>query len=386
MRSQRPAPAGLATPTANQARWLLIAIHLPMIAVPICYTGLSAGAGPAPSHPAVPILLGIPLVALQLRHSLAAARSARPRGWPGTLLAVAALTYLPMWLLGWWSPWLSATWFALASVLMLLRGWPRIALSVGILVSDIAIQLAGVPPGSVWNLVYGVFYGACSAVPPMILYCAARLVRVLTELHATRAELAELAVGRERLRVSRDLHDLLGQSLSAVSLKGDLALRLLARDPRAARAEVAELTALARDTLHGMRAVTHDEHAVSLSVEADGAVALLAAAGVDTTIDVRLPGLAEPGQRLFAWAVREGVTNILRHSDATRCSITATSRDGLARLDIVNDGVRDAAATGDGTGLRGLAARAAALSGTATAQRTPDGGFRLAVEIPEEPT
>jgi two-component system, NarL family, sensor histidine kinase DesK len=90
-----------------------------------------------------------------------------------------------------------------------------------------------------------------------------------------------LAIGQERLRVSRDLHDLLGQSLSAVSLKGDLAKRLLHRDLAAARAEIEGLTKVARGALRDMRAVTSDQHAVSLPTETDGATALLQAAGVE---------------------------------------------------------------------------------------------------------
>jgi two-component system sensor histidine kinase DesK len=220
----------------------------------------------------------------------------------------------------------------------------------------------------------------------VVLYVAVRLVRVVDELHLVRSELAEVAVGRERLRFSRDLHDLLGQSLSAIALKGDLALRLLRRDPEAARTEVVDMTSLARDTLHGMRAVAHDEHTVSLAQEADGAAALLAAAGITSTVDVSSAGLADTTQEMFAWAVREGVTNILRHSDAQACSITVAWHDGQARLTIVSDGARPPARSGDGTGLAGLADRAAALSGSVTAGRGGGDLFHLVVEIPEEAT
>src|SRR5260370_622579 len=127
--------------------------------------------------------------------------------------------------------------------------------------------------------------------------------RLLDELRETRAELAALAVGRERLRVSRDLHDLLGQSLSAVALKGDLAIRLLRTDPPAARAEIESLTGLARDAIRGIHAVSRDEHAVSLRTETEGAAAPLSAAGIHAPTDADLPDLAPPLERVLAWAV-----------------------------------------------------------------------------------
>jgi two-component system sensor histidine kinase DesK len=214
------------------------------------------------------------------------------------------------------------------------------------------------------------------------LYGAARLVWVLDELEATRTELAELAIGRERLRISRDLHDLLGHSLSAISLKGDLARRLLPSNVNAARAEIEGLTKVARDALRDVRAITRDKHALSLRTETDAAAALLGAAGIDARIEVDLPDLARPTEEVLAWAVREGITNVLRHSQATTCSVTAARRDGMVRLEIVNDGARPPA--GEGNGLAGLAGRAAALSGSASGERTPSGRFRLLVEIPEE--
>ena len=179
----------------------------------------------------------------------------------------------------------------------------------------------------------------------------------------------------------RDLHDLLGQSLSAVALKGDLAIRLLHNDPPAARAEIESLTGLARDAIRGIHTVSRDEHAVSLRIETEGAAALLSAAGIRCRIDVDLPDLAPPVERVLAWTVREGVTDALRHSEAHTCSITGGRRDGNVILEIVND---DAPATpGEGSGLSGLTERARALSGSVAAGSTADGEFRLLVEVPE---
>jgi two-component system sensor histidine kinase DesK len=331
-----------------------------------------------------PGVLAVPLdaaaIAIQLRHSLAAAAGVRPRGAMWTLLALAILVYLPL-------PWLGWEWaflqFALAaSVAMLLPRRPAVAAIAAILIGTAAASvaaLAGQPAGSV---VYQVCYRTLSILLGWVaLYGSVRLVRLLDEVRAARTELAELAIGRERLRVSRDLHDLLGQSLSAVSLKGDLAIRLLDSDPRAARIEIASLTHVARDALRGVRALSRDEHAVSLRGEAEGATALLASAGIEARVDIDLAGLRSDQERMLAWSVREGVTNVLRHSQARSCTIAAGRRDGRVCLEIVNDGA--SGPMGHGTGLTGLVERARALSGVAFAGHTDDDRFRLHVEVPE---
>jgi two-component system sensor histidine kinase DesK len=267
---------------------------------------------------------------------------------------------------------------------MLLCGWPAgITVAAPLLATAAGVVGEGLVNGnSVAQVALAVVYWVVGLLTGAVaLYGSARLVRVLDELEATRAELAELAVGRERLRVSRDLHDLLGHSLSAVALKGDLARRLLHSDPPAARAEIASLTEVARDTLRGVRAVTRDEMALSLRTEIEGATALLSAAGIDARIDLNLSNPASPVENVLAWAVREAVTNVLRHSQASTCLITAGRRHGDAFLEVVNDGARAPASAG--SGLTGLAERAAALNGSVSAGPVSDGRFRLLVEIPE---
>jgi two-component system, NarL family, sensor histidine kinase DesK len=375
-------PVDQPLPTVRRARWFLVGLHLALVAVAPVFTiaGFEGDAG----NPAMAVLAALAIGALQLRHSFAAARGERPRGWPWTLLALTVLVYLPMtWFAMDWAP---MQYFVIASGAMLLRGWPAgIAVAAPLLAT--ATRVVGEAPvngESVAQEVLAVAYWIVGLVTGAVaLYGSARLVQILDELEATRTELAELAVGRERLRVSRDLHDLLGQSLSAVSLKGDLALRLLHSDPLAARAEIASLTEVARDTLRGVRAVTRGEHEVSLRTETKGAVALLSAAGIDARIDLDLSDLPAPVEHLLAWAVREGVTNVLRHSQATTCSITAGRRHASTFLEVVNDGARGATA-GEGSGLAGLTERAGALTGSVTAGPVGDGRFRLLVEVPKE--
>lgn len=239
-------------------------------------------------------------------------------------------------------------------------------------------RAAGRPCGRAYGFGEGLRPRACRHA----LYGSARLVAILTDLYAARTELAEQALTRERLRISRDLHDLLGQSLSAVSLKGDLAGLLLATDPPAAGREIESLTGIARSALRDMRAVTRDEHVVSLPGEAAAAKAVLGAAGISVTTRIALPGLAPGREAILAWAVREGTTNILRHSQAGSATIAGGRSHGRAWLEITNDGAR--AGTGEGTGLAGLADRARAAGGTMTARYTGRGRFELRVEFPEE--
>jgi two-component system sensor histidine kinase DesK len=373
-------PVGQPLPTVRRARWFLFGLHIALLAVAPVFTitGFEDDAG----NPAIAVLAALAIGVLQLRHSLAAGRGERPRGWPWTLLALTVLVYLPIvWFGMGWAP---MQYFVIASAAMLLRGWPAgTAIAVPLLATAAGVIGEASVGQSVAQAALSVVYWTVGLVTGAVaLYGAARLVRVLDELEATRTELAELAIGRERLRISRDLHDLLGHSLSAISLKGDLARRLLPSDVHAARAEVEGLTAVARNALRDVRAITRDEHAVSLRTETDGAAALLGAAGIDARIDLDVPELARPTEEVLAWAVREGIANVLRHSQATTCSVTAARRGGMVRLEIVNDGARPSA--GEGNGLAGLAGRARALSGSASGERLRGGRFRLLVELPEE--
>jgi two-component system, NarL family, sensor histidine kinase DesK len=367
---------------ARQTRWLLAACHVPFIAIGPVYA--TVGIGPTAS-PAITVPVGLAIGALALRHAFAAARGDRPAGWQWTLAALAIGVYLPMYWLGF--SWVVAQFLFIPSAAMLLRGWPRIALTAGPIAGSMAYQCVLIASGGGSPGV--IAYGAVDTLLVFTLYCtvlvgAVRLALVTDELYAARAELAEAAVGRERLRVSRDLHDLLGQSLSAISLKGDLALRLLHRDVPRARAEVESLTEVARSTLRDLLAVTRGEHDVSVEDEIDAAEALLTAASIQVRVDVDTAGLPAATREVLAWAVREGTTNVLRHADARTCSIVLTPKDAGVRLEITNDGANGI--PDRGSGLSGLAARAETLSGIVRAEPADDDNFQLCVWIPEETT
>jgi two-component system sensor histidine kinase DesK len=357
----------------------MVALTLAIAAIGPVLTSLGSP-GEAAHAPYVPVACGAALAALQVRISYAAARGERPRWtWPA-LLIVAALVYGPMfwYTYNWWTTQIMLG----ASALMLV---PRRRLAVALAAAPVITILAlsswmslRSESETVTQTAFVLsWWGIGLTCGITALYGATRLVRVVTELQDARTELAELAITRERLRISRDLHDLAGQSLTAISLRGDLALALLEQDRDAARAEMATLIVTARNALHDVLTVTSDGAAVDLRVEAEGARALLAAAGIETVLRLRDEDVAPGVRTVFGWALREGVTNVLRHSEATTCMITA-SRD---RLEIINDGVRSAV-PGTGSGLIGLAERAHAFSGRATAGPTADGRFQLIVEFP----
>jgi two-component system sensor histidine kinase DesK len=204
----------------------------------------------------------------------------------------------------------------------------------------------------------------------------------LAELEATRHTLAEPAVRVERKRLSSDLHDVLGQTLTAISLKGDLTRRLIERDRERAAGEVEDLLALATGQAGEMSAVARGEPEVAFDGETANALALLEAAGVRVHADVALGRLDAETSALLGYAVREGETNILRHARARRCSIRAVRTGGQLELELRNDGAEGRRAPG-GSGLPGLADRLAGHGGPAEATELPGGRFVLRVRLPE---
>lgn len=312
----------------------------------------------------------------------------RPAGWRGTLALLVLLAYAPAALFGVpaATQWLTMQWFVIASGAMLLPRRAGIATALATALGWSMWAVGTQPEATSGTMALGIGYVTLVLLGGGGgLYGAARLVRLGTDIRDAQAGLAELAVERERLRISRDLHDLLGQSLAAVSLKGDLAIGLLARDevPRAA-AELDGLVSVARSALHDLRALPHGAPPIALASEAARAADLLAAAGIETRVAIDDAALPPPVDALFGWALREGVTNVLRHSTATRCTIAVRRAAGTFRLDIANDRAVPNATGGLG-GLDGLAARAAALAGTARGRATREGGFRLTVEVSAAP-
>jgi two-component system sensor histidine kinase DesK len=215
-----------------------------------------------------------------------------------------------------------------------------------------------------------------------------RLRTVSIQLNEARDEIGRLAVADERLRFARDLHDLLGHSLSVIALKSELANRLIQDRPDQAAEHVRDIEAVTRRALSEVREAVAGYRRPALHAELAGARSTLVAAGIDVDAGpvppVELPPDAEA---VLAWAVREGATNVLRHSEASRVRISfAVTRDD-ATLTLTDDGCAcpDAQRESDGTGLAGLAERVARVRGRLDAAPRDDGdGFRLHVTVPLE--
>lgn len=365
--------------TTFSRRFLVIAL-LPFLIVGPLLTALGGEEPPRSVWLVAP--LAIAIAALQLRHSLAAAAGDRPKGWPITLFGLTMLIYTPLPWFQW--DWATTQWMFMASVAMLIRGRAMTVLVIVPLLGTAAVAVidASHTGGTFPLYVYlSGYWLTALAGGTVCLYGASQLVRAVDQLFATRADLATVAVGREQLRLSRDLHDLLGQSLSAISLKGDLAVALTCSEPQAAEIEIESIIEVAREALRDAHHVVYGRYPMTLRSETGGAAALLAAASISAHIDVDLPDLAPQVDALFGWATREGVTNMVRHSQAGTCSIRATRRLSSALLEIVNDGARST--SGAGTGIASLTERAQTLSGHVEAGLLRDGRYRLAVEVPE---
>jgi two-component system, NarL family, sensor histidine kinase DesK len=231
---------------------------------------------------------------------------------------------------------------------------------------------------------------AAPLVAACFAYSAARRVDLVNKLRDTRAELARTAVADERLRIARDLHDLLGHSLSLITLKAELAGRLLDADPERAAREIADLERVARRSLGEVRAAVTSYRQPRLAAELAAARHMLAAAGMECQVhapaSIELPPATDA---LLAWTVREGATNVVRHSGARTVTITVSITAAAMSAEIADDGVGPAWDTDrrpgehQGSGLSGLTERARAAGAEISSGEGPGGkGFRLLVRVP----
>ena len=213
-----------------------------------------------------------------------------------------------------------------------------------------------------------------------------QLVTANRDLALGRSEILRLAAAGERFRIARDLHDLLGHGLSLISLKSQLAGRLLPVEPDRAAAEVADIETVSRRALDDVRAAVASYRRPSLVRELASAQGLLGAAGIAIEIDHEAAELPRDLDEALAWSVREGATNIVRHADARRAVIRPYIDRAAVRLEVANDGIpkrlMDGSAGMLGSGLDGLAERAAALGGRIEAEADAEGWYRLAVIVP----
>jgi signal transduction histidine kinase len=373
-----PIGRGLAT---RQAWWTLASVHALVLLFPLLMCVGAFGFDSA-RDPALAVLAWVLLTALTVSTSLAVARG-RPPSYPvARVVAAAALAFGLIWVFG--IVWETSAWFVAIAAVTCLRGRPRVAIVLLAPLSMLAydtVTWVDTDDPSTYALVWNVAYWLTVSSLVVAGVCAsARLVRIVAELDAARDALAANAVRSERRRLSRDLHDVLGQSLTAISLKADLARRLIGADRAAAAREIGELEAVASSLAEEIEAVARDEREVAFVTEAGAAVDLLRLAGIDVTASLDVDGIAPDASAVLGFAMREGATNILRHADARTCTIHATRENGVVRLELVNDGA--GLGRTEGTGLQNLADRLSDLDGRVAGAALGGGRFRLRVEVP----
>ena len=207
-----------------------------------------------------------------------------------------------------------------------------------------------------------------------------RLPLAAEQLIVARRELARLAVLRERLRIARNTHDLLGFQLSAIALKAELGGRLTGTDPSAARIQLAEAGEVAEEALRSLRSITAEPAGLSFADEVESARSMLTAAGTRVTVDLHATPASSAASPL-AIVLREAVTNVVRHARATTCEIETRPVPGGIRLRVTNDGVPSVTPGAmAGNGLANLLTRAREAGGHLHVDRQGD-RFTLVAEI-----
>jgi two-component system, NarL family, sensor histidine kinase DesK len=259
-----------------------------------------------------------------------------------------------------------------------LAAWGRRAVPI---VAALVLAAVFVPPlVPSWDASVDVDAAVTTALVGVALYGFFEIVRANRELTVARAEVAHLAAEGERSRIARDLHDRLGHSLTTITVKAGLARRLADTDPDRAAREIGEVEELARRALADVRNAVTGYRDVSLTGELAAGRELLRVVGIEGDLPGSTDGVRDDLHELFGWVVREGLTNVVRHANASHCTVTLT-RD---TIEIVDDGLATRPSSG-GSGLRGLQERVESAGGTMTAG--PAGavgrvGWRLRVEVP----
>jgi two-component system, NarL family, sensor histidine kinase DesK len=202
--------------------------------------------------------------------------------------------------------------------------------------------------------------------------------RANERLRKANEEIEHLAKVAERERIARDLHDVLGHTLSVIILKSELAGKLIDRDPQRAKAEIADVEQTSRVALADVRSTIRGYRAHSLEAELKQAKATLETAGVTAKTESQEVRLTTAQESVVALVVREAVTNVVRHAGARNCLLRLAPENGNCRIEIQDDG--RGGGTVEGNGLRGMRERIEALGGTLA--RDSSAGTRLSIQFP----
>ena len=299
--------------------------------------------------------------------------SSLPRGRPYAYALVALALLLPL-VLG--KVFIGLIIFAGAGVALVLPPKRVPAVATALAAGNLAVLLITHTHGS--ELITQV---VLSLVAPLSVMGIRQVLLANQELLRAREENARLVVSEERLRFARDLHDLLGHSLSLIVLKSELAGRVIDRDTARAATEVRDIESVARQALVEVREAVSG-YRRSFDEELVGARNALQAADIAVELPVAGPPLPAPVESLLGWVVREATTNVLRHSRATQVRMRLERGPSEVTLTVLDDGVGPTAEPGGGHGLCGLAERMAVAGGAIEAGSGPKGGFRLRVTVP----
>jgi two-component system sensor histidine kinase DesK len=277
------------------------------------------------------------------------------------VIAIGTLAYRPS----------AALYFPVAAAFVAPASGGRLGLSIALL-SAMAVLF-----GVEWSLLY--LDG--SQGPYLPLFAAVQIfvsgIGAIFAVRQTR-ELQRRDKASERERIAKDLHDVLGHSLSSLALKAELARRVFDNDPKRALTEISDIERIARQALEDMRSTVQGYHSGDIYAELDRVESLLRAADVD--VERRCEHLQMPAakERVLALIVREAVTNILRHSQAKTCRLALFCAEGAYRLEISDDG--RGGNHEEGIGMRSIRTRAEALGGTAVWSSAI--GTQLSVSLP----
>jgi two-component system sensor histidine kinase DesK len=329
-------------------------------------------------------------LALVLRSAVSPEQSQRTRiALVGVLVIMTLGLWLPAyaWAVPGQEPWAWVAGFAIGACgLAVPRAGVVVAVGLGAMAAVGAVVF---DDSVVQNLGFALGSAAVVWLTGLVLVW---LLGLLWAAEAGREAEADLVLTQERLRVSRELHDVLGHRLGIIALKAELAADLAATDPARSAAESGEIREIAAATLAEARRAVHGETVADLATQIASAELVLGSAGIETTIDVDSAQVSASASRLLAAVVREAVTNILRHSDARKVSITFDGTERCCTLMIVNDGARPAKGgtapdgPSSGTGLAVLAARCATAGGRLVSGPANDGRFEVRVELPPSGT
>nr|WP_246210993.1 histidine kinase [Phytoactinopolyspora alkaliphila] len=328
---------------------------------------------------AVSIAVVLAAGAFQLYHGTPRAGGSAPRWWRWTLpahllmLAAAILVVSGPGLV----PILALAGGAALTRLRPAMAWPLLAILCGF-VTATAVAQAGLS-----GLGFMLYWALSPVGCALAVYALCRLPEISGWLHGTRDELARSAVLAERLRFARDVHDVFGLHLTVITMKAELAWRTVG-DAAAVRGHLMDLARSAELALVEVRAVAGIAEELRSASELAIAKRVLEAAGVDVTVEVTGPPPADRLDRLLAIVIRESVTNVVRHSQAGRCTISLDTANGVVRLLVGNDGVgtdSESGVDGHGNGLVNLATRAEVVGGR-VAVSSQDDSFLLTVEVP----